>query len=158
MRLSSASAPRSPLGRRRSSLEGRFPVSVKGVILDRDKVVLLQNGRGEWELPGGRLEAGESPEECVAREVLEELGLKVEVGPLLDAWVYEPLPERRVLVLAYGCFVGKVGRMAYSAEHLALGSFGVDALGGIDLPAGYARAVRAWAEMPERTVPSSDDA
>ena len=120
---------------------------MRGVILDRDGFVLLRNGRDEWELPGGRLEAGESPEGCVAREVLEELGLKVEVGPLLDAWVYEPLPERRVLALAYGCSAGKVGRMAYSAEHTALGSFGVDALGEIDLPAGYARVARAWAGM-----------
>ncbi len=147
MRLSWASAPRSPAGRRKPSLEVRFPVSVKGGILDRDGFVLLWNGRGKWELPGGRLEAGESPRECVAREVLEELGLRVEVGPLLDAWVYEHFPERRVLVLAYGCFAGKVGRMAYSAEHTALGSFGVDALEEIDLPAGYARVARAWAGM-----------
>lgn len=131
---------------------------MKGVILDRDRVVLLRNGRGEWELPGGRLEAGESPEECVTREVLEELRLKVEVGPLLDAWVYEPLPERRVLVLAYGCFAGKVGRMAYGAEHTALGSFGVDTLGEIDLPAGYARAVRTWTAMATIDRTSSDGA
>lgn len=76
---------------------------------------------------------GESPEECGVREVLEELGLKVEVRPPLDAWVYEPLPERRVLVLAYGCSVGEVGRMAYGDEHTALGSFGaVRARGGMD--------------------------
>ncbi len=75
------------------------------------------------------------------------MGLKVEVGPLLDAWVYEPRPERHVLVLAYGCFAEKVGRMAYGEEHTALGSFGVDALGEIDLPAGYARVARAWAGM-----------
>ena len=123
-------------------------MSVKGVILDRDRVILLRNGRGEWELPGGRLEAGESPEECVTREVLEELGLTVEVGPLLDAWVYEPLPERRVLVLAYGCFVEDIHEMAHGAEHTALGSFGVDGLGEIDLPEGYARAVRVWAAYP----------
>jgi len=85
------------------------------------------------------LEAGESPEECVAREVLEELGLSVEVGPLLDARVYESLPRRRVLVLAYGCFAGKVDGMAHSAEHTAVGSFEVDGMGG-DLPA---RGVRA---------------
>lgn len=143
-----ASVLRSLAGRRRSSLEGRFPVSVKGVILDGEKVVLLRSGRGEWELPGGRLEAGESPEECVAREIREELGLCVEVGPLLDAWVYEPLPERRVLVLAYGCVAGNIERMAHSVEHTALGSFEVVGLGEIDLLVGYVRAVRVWARHP----------
>ncbi len=136
---SPAFAFRSLAVRMMSSLEGRFPVSVTGVILDGGRIVLLRNGRGEWRLPGGRLEAGESPEECVAREVLEELGLSVEVGPLLDARVYESLPRRRVLVLAYGCFAGKIDGMAHSAEHTAVGSFEVDGMGG-DLPA---RGVRA---------------
>ena len=34
----------------------RFPVSVKGVLLEGDRVVLLLNERNEWELPGGRLD------------------------------------------------------------------------------------------------------
>ncbi|MBA3794538.1 MAG: NUDIX domain-containing protein, partial [Rubrobacter sp.] len=73
-------------------METTFPVSVKGVLLDRGRAVLLRNERGEWELPGGRLEAGETPQECVVREVLEESNLKVRVGPLLDAWVFEVVP------------------------------------------------------------------
>lgn len=135
----------------------RFPVSVKGVILNGGRVVLLGNGRGEWELPGGRLEAGESPEGCVGREVREELGLAVEVGPLLDAWIYEPLRERRVFVVTYGCFVEAANGMSRSAEPTALGSFEVDALEEIDLPAGYVRAVRVWAGMESvRAVPGPD--
>jgi hypothetical protein len=80
-------------------------------------------------------------------------GLTIETGPLPEAWVHEPLPERRVLVLAYGCFVETPGRMAYGAEHAALGSFGVDALGEIDLPAGYARVVLAWAAVSRAERP-----
>ncbi len=81
-------------------------------------------------------------------------GLTIETGPLPDAWVKETLPERRVLVLAYGCFVETPGRMAaYGAQHTALGSFGVDALGEIDLPAGYARVVQAWVAVPRADRP-----
>ena len=41
----------------------RFPVSIKGVVIRGDKVILLRNERDEWELPGGKLELSESPEE-----------------------------------------------------------------------------------------------
>ncbi len=118
---------------------------MKGVLLDRDRAVLLRN-REEWELPGGRLETGESPEECAAREMREELNLRVDVGPLLDAWVYEPLPEARVLILTYGCVTEDLTGLAHSAEHEAVGLFREDELDGIELPPGYARSVRAWME------------
>jgi ADP-ribose pyrophosphatase YjhB (NUDIX family) len=66
-----------------------FPVSIKGVVIHADKVLLLRNDREEWELPGGRLEIGETPEECVAREIAEETGWRVRVGPVLDTWLYQ---------------------------------------------------------------------
>jgi 8-oxo-dGTP pyrophosphatase MutT (NUDIX family) len=126
-----------------------FPISVKGVLLGNDGVVLLKNERGEWELPGGKLEVGESPKECLAREIQEELGLETGVGPLLDAYVYEVLPGVRVLVLTYGCYTDELRGVSHSAEHSAVGLFGLDELGGIDLPGGYERSVLAWSCYPE---------
>ena len=73
----------------------------RGTIAGR--VVLLKNERAEWELPGGRLERGEEPEACLAREIAEELSLQVEVGPLLDCWRYPVLPGKEVLIVTYGC-------------------------------------------------------
>ncbi|MBA2511207.1 MAG: hypothetical protein H0V28_06980 [Rubrobacteraceae bacterium] len=74
--------------------------------------------------------------------------MKVRVGPLLDAWVFEVVPGSRVLVLAYGCFVEDFAGMAHSVEHSGVRFFGLDQLGGVALPDGYARVVRAWASHP----------
>ena len=65
-----------------------FPVSVKGVVIRDGRVLLLRNERDEWELPGGKLELGEDPAGCVAREITEEVGWPITTGPILDAWQY----------------------------------------------------------------------
>ena len=46
-----------------------FPVSIKGVLVEAGRVVLLENERNEWELPGGRLEPGEAPETFVTKAI-----------------------------------------------------------------------------------------
>ncbi len=118
---------------------------MKGVVLDDGgKAALLENERGEWELPGGRLEAGESLRGCVEREIYEEINLRVEAGTLLDAYVYEVVEGRRVLIVVYGCFVGSLDGIRKSGEHRGVGFFGLSEMGGINLPEGYGRAVRAW--------------
>jgi 8-oxo-dGTP pyrophosphatase MutT (NUDIX family) len=40
----------------------------------------------KWEFPGGRVEAGESAPQALQREILEELGIRVEVGPSLGTF------------------------------------------------------------------------
>jgi ADP-ribose pyrophosphatase YjhB (NUDIX family) len=63
-------------------------VGVGAVILHHGAVLLVRRANppleGEWSIPGGALELGEKLRDGVAREVLEETGLDVEVGPLLD--------------------------------------------------------------------------
>jgi ADP-ribose pyrophosphatase YjhB (NUDIX family) len=76
-------------------------VGVGAVIMQDGKVVLVKRKyeplAGQWSLPGGRLELGETLEAGLAREMLEETGLVVEVGPVVDVFDRILLdPERRV--------------------------------------------------------------
>ena len=63
---------------------------VGGVILDGERVVLIRRRfpplAGEWSLPGGIVEIGETLEACVARELFEETGLRVDVGPVIEVF------------------------------------------------------------------------
>ena len=76
-------------------------VGVGAVIVEDRKVVLVKRRfeplAGQWSLPGGRLELGETLEAGLAREMLEETGLDVEVGPVVDVFDRILLdPERKV--------------------------------------------------------------
>jgi ADP-ribose pyrophosphatase YjhB (NUDIX family) len=73
------------------SYPSRPIVGVGAVIIAADgRVVLIKRKyeplAGQWSLPGGTLEVGETLEAGVAREMLEETGLEVEVGPVIDVF------------------------------------------------------------------------
>jgi ADP-ribose pyrophosphatase YjhB (NUDIX family) len=65
-------------------------VGVGAVIVADGKVVLIKRRfeplAGHWSLPGGALEVGETLEAGVAREILEETGLVVDVGPVIEVF------------------------------------------------------------------------
>ncbi len=81
-----------------------YPVSIKGILIEPGgAVVLALNDRNEWELPGGRLEIGESPEVCLVREFQEELSVAVRVDELLDTYLFEVIPGKHVFIVTYAC-------------------------------------------------------
>lgn len=126
------------------AFDGRFAVSVKAVLAHGDRFVLLRNERAEWELPGGRLEPGETPEACVLREIREELAIEARLGPILDCWVYPVLPGRPVVIVTYGAVADRLDGIAHSAEHDSLALAGMTEIDGMAMPEGYRASIRRW--------------
>jgi 8-oxo-dGTP pyrophosphatase MutT (NUDIX family) len=121
-----------------------FPVSVKGVAVQGGRVLLLENERAEWELPGGKLELGEDPVDCVVREISEEAGWQVTAGPLLDCWQYHIRPGSDVVIVTYGCFVHSTDPPVISNEHKRIGRFLPGQVPDLVMPEGYKRSVATW--------------
>lgn len=120
-----------------------YPVSIKGVLrVPTGEVVLLLNEREEWELPGGRIERGESSAECLIREIAEELNLRVEVGDPIDTYLFEVVPGKHVFIATYACALVGPFEPTVSHEHKRLGRFAPDALP-TNMPEGYRASIAA---------------
>jgi 8-oxo-dGTP diphosphatase len=96
----------------------RYPerpiVAVGAVILERDRVLLVKRRHppleGEWSLPGGAVESGETLEAALAREVREETCLDVVVGPVVEVLDSirrdaEGRAEYHYVIIDYACRV-----------------------------------------------------
>lgn len=75
----------------REAVQCTFPRLVVEAVIEREsKIMLVQPRRGynagKWTLPGGFLVYGESPESAVKREVEEEVGVELDLGPLLNTF------------------------------------------------------------------------
>lgn len=81
---------------------------VAGLIVDDRGLVLISQRRpdqalgGLWEFPGGKIEPGEAPAHALARELVEELGVAVDVGQVWDV-LHHVYPTFELLMIVYRC-------------------------------------------------------
>jgi 8-oxo-dGTP diphosphatase len=86
----------------------RLRIVVAAAVIERDGAFLLTRRlegthlAGHWEFPGGKLGIGETLEQCLAREIREELDAEVEVGPQMLTTVHD-YPDRSIELCFFRC-------------------------------------------------------
>ncbi|MGO8763856.1 MAG: 8-oxo-dGTP diphosphatase MutT [Limisphaerales bacterium] len=127
-----------------------IPVDVSAALLFHDGQLLIAQRRQEshlgglWEFPGGKREGNETFEECLVREIREELGCQVSVGELFEEVTHE-YPGKPVHLKFYICRL--VSGEPKALECAALRWVRREELADYDFPAADARLLeklRAW--------------
>lgn len=145
-------------------------VGVGAVIIVDGQVVLIKRKyeplAGQWSLPGGSLEVGETLEAGVAREMLEETGLHVEVGPVIEVFDRILLDaERRVryhfVLIDYLC-LSRGGELRANSDVADARLVAPDALGPYRLTPKADEVIRKafarWKEMGASTTDATGSA
>jgi len=100
-------------------MEGKFFFSTKALIIKDNRFLAMytmKDGRRKWDMPGGRMEYGEMPEETLKREIREEISLDIKPIKLVDTWKLEDDEGFRVVGVIYHCEV-LGGEVTVSDEH-----------------------------------------
>jgi 8-oxo-dGTP diphosphatase len=145
-------------------------IGVGGVVINEGRTLLIRRGshplQGEWSIPGGLLEVGETLEQGVARELAEETGLDVLVLELIE--VFERIfpappnadgtpgdaahPQYHFVILDYLCEI-RGGTLAAASDALEFAWVQEEELAKFDLTVAVTRVVRrAFVRARERLV------
>lgn len=123
-------------------------ISLKAIFQRDGKVLCLQDPKGKWELPGGRMEFGETMEDALRRELKEEVGFeKVVINPTpISAWTFVwhgADKEIQFVLIAYECSSDEMPIKEY-AEWVECGWFSFEEIESLTMSDGYKEAVRNY--------------
>lgn len=92
-------------------------IGVYGLLIEDEKLLMIKKSRGpykgKYDLPGGKIEEGESPEKALVREFKEETGLDIEIGDFLavsesdEFYKNDKGEDRRIYLIGSYYFVSK---------------------------------------------------
>ena len=119
-----------------------------GALIEKNgRLLLLQRAhdpfKGAWNLPAGYCEVDESPPQTAAREVLEETGLRVEIGTLEDVYSFDDDPRGNGILILYRCRVID-GMLGDTSEAINPTYFAADEIPGKLAGGAHDKAILAW--------------
>ena len=118
------------------ALSDKFPISIKAIIIDDNKVLCLKNERNEWDFAGGKINFNEDTEECLKREVKEETNLNIKNLNILKPLnlKFNDVP---VFVLLYSAEISCDSSISVSYEHSEYNFFSKSEIKNLNMPQDY---------------------
>ena len=99
------------------SLADKFPVSAKALIFDDNRILILNNDKGDWDLPGGKIEnSDKNIEHRLKEEVFEETQLELKIFNLISSSIIN-YSGTKVLILVFKCEISGTSAVKLSYEH-----------------------------------------
>ena len=89
---------------------------VKGIVRKNDHILVLVKPNGTLDLPGGRVEKGETIKSALRREINEETGLKVEINNPVEEWSFYKTPNHLIKGITLECAYLE-GKVKLCGEH-----------------------------------------
>ena len=117
-------------------LSDKFPVSIKAIIIDDNKVLCLKNERNEWDLPGGKINFNEDIEQCLKREVKEETNLDISNLKILNPFSLK-FNDVSVFIVVYSAEISCDSSIIFSYEHSDYNFFSKSEIKNLNMPQNY---------------------
>ena len=115
------------------NLSDKFPISIKAIIVDDNKILCLKNERNEWDFPGGKINFNEDVEECLKREVIEETNLEIKNLKILKPFSLK-FNDVPVFILLYSAEISCDSSIAINYEHSEYNFFSKSELKNLNMP------------------------
>jgi 8-oxo-dGTP pyrophosphatase MutT (NUDIX family) len=121
-------------------LSDKFPVSIKAIIIDNNKILCLKNERNEWDFPGGKINFDEDVEEGLIREVKEETNLDIKNLKILKPFnlKFNDVP---VFIVVYSCEISCNSSILTSYEHSEYNFFSKSEVKNLNMPQSFKNLV-----------------
>ncbi len=121
---------------RTDDISDKFPISIKAIIIDNNKVLCLKNERNEWDFPGGKINFNEGVEECLKRETKEETNLEINNLKILKPLCLK-FNDVSVFILTYSAEIYCDSSIVISHEHSEYNFFSKSEIKNLNIPKEY---------------------